>query len=35
MFKHGNDCMIENFQKIVDERWQELLDLEEMTNKNN
>jgi len=25
--------MIEEFQKEVDRRWQELLDLEEMTNK--
>ena len=33
MFKPGNEWMIEAFQKEVDERWQELLDLEEMTNK--
>ena len=35
MFKPGNEWMIEEFQKEVDKRWQELLDLEEMTNKNN
>ena len=34
MFKPGNEWMIEEFQKEVDNRWQELLDLEEMTNKN-
>ena len=34
MFKPGNEWMIEDFQRIVDERWQELLDLEEITNKN-
>jgi len=33
MFKEGNEWMIEEFQKEVDARWQELLDLEEMTNK--
>ena len=33
MFKPGNEWMIEAFQKEVDDRWQELLDLEEMTNK--
>ena len=33
MFKPGNEWMIEAFQKEVDERWQELLDLEAMTNK--
>jgi pyruvate ferredoxin oxidoreductase beta subunit len=33
MFKPGNEWMIEEFQKEVDARWQELLDLEEMTNK--
>ena len=33
MFKPGNEWMIEAFQKAVDERWQELLDLEAMTNK--
>lgn len=33
MFKPGNEWMIEDFQKEVDARWQELLDLEEMTNK--
>ena len=33
MFKEGNEWMIEEFQKEVDARWQELLDLEAMTNK--
>lgn len=33
MFNPGNEWMIEEFQKEVDARWQELLDLEEMTNK--
>ena len=33
MFKPGNEWMIEQFQKEVDKRWQDLLDLEEMTNK--
>ncbi len=33
MFLPGNEWMIEEFQKEVDARWQELLDLEEMTNK--
>lgn len=33
MFKPGNEWMIEEFQKEVDARWQELLNLEEMTNK--
>ena len=33
MFKPGNEWMIEEFQAEVDRRWQELLDLEEMTNK--
>lgn len=33
MFKPGNEWMIEEFQKEVDKRWQELLDLEEMTNR--
>jgi len=33
LFKPGNEWMIETFQKEVDERWNELLDLEEMTNK--
>ena len=33
MFKPGNEWMIEEFQKEVDRRWQELLDLEEMTNR--
>ena len=35
MFKPGNEWMIEEFQKEVDKRWQDLLDLEEMTNKEN
>lgn len=33
MFKPGNEWMIEDFQKEVDTRWQELLNLEEITNK--
>ncbi|MBR3512484.1 MAG: pyruvate ferredoxin oxidoreductase [Clostridia bacterium] len=33
MFKPGNEWMIQEFQRVVDERWQELLDLEAMTNK--
>ncbi len=33
MFKPGNEWMIEDFQKEVDARWQELLNLEEITNK--
>ena len=33
MFNKGNEWMIEEFQKEVDKRWQELLNLEEMTNK--
>ena len=33
IFKPGNEWMIEAFQKEVDDRWQELLDLEAMTNK--
>ncbi len=33
LFKPGNEWMIEEFQKEVDKRWQELLDLEEMSNK--
>ena len=33
MFKPGNEWMIEEFQAEVDRRWQELLDLEEMSNK--
>lgn len=33
MFKPGNEWMIQEFQKEVDARWKELLDLEEMTNK--
>ena len=33
MFKEGNEWMIEEFQKEVDKRWQELLEMEELTNK--
>ena len=33
MFKPGNEWMIKEFQEEVDTRWQELLDLEEMSNK--
>ncbi len=33
MFKPGNEWMIEAFQQEVDKRWEELLKLEEMTNK--
>lgn len=33
MFKPGNEWMLEEFQKEVDKRWNELLKLEEMTNK--
>lgn len=33
MFKPGNEWMIEDFQKIVDSRWEKLLALEELTNK--
>ena len=33
MFLPGNEWMIGEFQKEVDARWQELLDLEEITNK--
>jgi pyruvate ferredoxin oxidoreductase beta subunit len=33
MFKPGNEWMIKEFQDEVDKRWQELLDLEEMSNK--
>ena len=31
MFKEGNEWMIEEFQKEVDRRWEELLRLEEAT----
>lgn len=31
MFKPGNEWMIQEFQEEVDKRWQELLDLEEMS----
>lgn len=35
MFKPGNEWMIEELQKDIDKRWQELLDLEQLTiNKN-
>jgi len=33
MFKPGNEWMIEEFQKEVDKRWNDLLLKEEMTNK--
>ena len=33
MFKPGNEWMIEEFQKEVDRRWEELLRLEEISNK--
>ena len=33
LFKEGNEWMIEELQKEVDERWERLLALEEMTNK--
>ena len=34
MFKPGNEwVIIEEFQKEVDKRWNELLELEEITNK--
>jgi hypothetical protein len=33
MFKPGNEWMIEAFQKEVDERWEALLRLEEITNR--
>ena len=33
MFKPGNEWMIEEFQKEVDKRWQDLLDMEALTNK--
>ncbi len=33
MFNPGNEWMIKEFQDEVDARWQELLDLEEITNK--
>ena len=32
MFKEGNEWMIEELQKEVDERWNRLLELEKMTN---
>ena len=33
MFATGNEWMIQEFQRIVDERWDELLKLEEITNR--
>ena len=33
MFKPGNEWMIEQFQKELDERWETLLKLEEITNR--
>lgn len=33
MFLPGNEWMIEEFQKEVDKRWQELLDMEELTSR--
>ena len=33
MFNPGNEWMIEQFQKEVDERWEDLLKLEEITNR--
>lgn len=33
MFKPGNEWMLEEFQKEVDARWEELLKLEELTNR--
>ena len=33
MFKPGNEWMLDEFQKEVDKRWNELLAKEEMTNK--
>ena len=33
MFAPGNEWMIQEFQRIVDERWDELLRLEEITNR--
>ena len=35
MFKEGNEWMIEEFQKEVDKRWEELLALEKITNETN
>ncbi len=35
LFKPGNEWMIKEFQNEIDKRWQELLDLEEITNKIN
>ena len=35
MFQPGNEWMIEEFHKEVDKRWEELLALEEMSNKEN
>ena len=33
MFKPGNEWMIEAFQKETDSRWESLLKLEEITNR--
>jgi len=33
MFKEGNEWMIKEFQAEVDKRWEELLKLEEITNR--
>ncbi len=33
LFNPGNEWMLEELQKEVDERWQRLLELEEITNK--
>ena len=35
MFQEGNEWMIEEFQKEVDKRWEELLALEEMSKEEN
>ncbi len=35
VFKEGNEWMIEEFQKQVDKEWEALLELEELTNKEN
>ena len=35
MFKPGNEWMIEEFQKLVDERWERLLNLEKITQEEN
>ena len=33
LFESGNEHLIEEIQKTIDQNWQKLLDLEEMTNK--